>query len=103
MCNHFLKGRTSAHTLIHTRIHVFPGGAVVKNVPANAGDARDPWVRKIPWRRKWQLTPVFLSGESQGQRSLVGYIQSVSSKESDSTERLSIHIYVYTHTIHIYM
>jgi len=30
-------------------------------------------VGKIPWRRKWQLTPVFLPGESHGQRSLVGY------------------------------
>ena len=33
----------------------------------------DPWVRKIPWRRKWQPTPVFLPGEFHGQRSLVGY------------------------------
>ena len=33
----------------------------------------DPWVGKIPWRRAWQLTPVFLPGESCGQRSLVGY------------------------------
>ena len=33
----------------------------------------DLWVRKIPWRRKWQPTPVFLPGESHGQRSLVGY------------------------------
>ena len=33
----------------------------------------DPWVRKIPWRRKWQPTPVFLPGESHGQRSLAGY------------------------------
>ena len=33
----------------------------------------DPWVRKIPWRRKWQPTPVFLPGKSQGQRSLMGY------------------------------
>ena len=32
-----------------------------------------PWVRKIPWRRKLQLTPVFLRGKSHGQRSLVGY------------------------------
>ena len=32
----------------------------------------DPWVRKIPWRRKWQPTPVFLPGKSHGQRSLVG-------------------------------
>ena len=33
----------------------------------------DPWVRKIPWRRKWQPTPVFLPGESHGPRSLAGY------------------------------
>ena len=33
----------------------------------------DPWVRKIPWRRAWQPTPVFLPGESHGQRSLMGY------------------------------
>ena len=33
----------------------------------------NPWVGKIPWRRKWQCTPVFLPGESNGQRSLVGY------------------------------
>ena len=32
----------------------------------------DPWVRKIPWRREWQPTPVFLSGKSHGQRSLAG-------------------------------
>ena len=33
----------------------------------------DPWFGKIPWRRKWQPTPVFLPGESHGPRSLVGY------------------------------
>ena len=36
---------------------------MVKNLPANAGDKRhkfDPWDRKIPWRRAWQPTPVFL-------------------------------------------
>ena len=33
----------------------------------------EPWVRKIPWRRAWQPTPVFLPGESHGQRSLAGY------------------------------
>ena len=31
------------------------------------------WIRKIPWRRKWQPTPLFLSGESHGQRILAGY------------------------------
>ena len=45
----------------------FPGGTVVRNLPANAGDTRNrfyPWVGKIPWRRKWQPTPVFLPRES---------------------------------------
>ena len=33
----------------------------------------NPWVRKMPWRGKWQLTPVFLPWKPHGQRSLVGY------------------------------
>ena len=33
----------------------------------------DPWVEKIPWKSKWQLTPVFLPRKSHGQRRLVGY------------------------------
>ena len=32
-----------------------------------------PWIGTIPWRRKWQPTPVFMHGESHGQRSLAGY------------------------------
>ena len=48
----------------------------------------DPWVWKIPWRRKWQPTPVLLPGESLGQRSLAGY-SPWDHKESDTTERLS--------------
>ena len=51
---------------------LFPSGTVVKNLPANAGDARD-WVGKIPWRRQWQPIPVFLPGKLHGQRSLAGY------------------------------
>ena len=47
----------------------------------------DPWVRKIPWRRKWQPTPEFLLGESHGQRSLAGY-SPWGHKESGMTERL---------------
>ena len=44
-----------------------------------------PWVGKIPWRRKWQSTPVLLPGKSHGQRSLVGYsLRGL--KESDTTE-----------------
>ena len=47
-----------------------------------------PWVGKIPWRRKWQPTPVFLAGEFHGLRSLVGYTP-LGHKESDMTEQLS--------------
>ena len=50
---------------------------MVKNMPANAGGHKrpefDPWVGKNPWRRAQKPTPVFLRGESHGQRSLVGY------------------------------
>ena len=50
---------------------------VVKNLPAKVENIRDtgfdPWVEKIPWRWAWQPTPVFLPGESHGQRSLVAY------------------------------
>ena len=45
----------------------------------------NPWVGKIPWRRKWQPTPVSLPGKSHGHRSLAGY-SSWGHKESDTTE-----------------
>ena len=52
----------------------FPGGLVVKNSPADPGERMfAPWVREIPWRRKWQPAPVFLPGKSHAQRSLAGY------------------------------
>ena len=54
----------------------------------------NPWVRKIPWRRKGQPTPVFLPGELRGQRSLAGY-NPWGCKELDTTEWLS---YTNTHT-----
>ena len=56
----------------------FPDGSVVKNPPANTGDTKDtssiPESGKMPWRRKWQPTPVFLRGEFYRQRNLKGYI-----------------------------
>ena len=67
-----------------TLIQGFPGGSVVKNPPANARDTRDPWVGKIPWKRKWQPTPVFLPGEFHGQRNLDH--RPWDHKESDITE-----------------
>ena len=50
------------------RLWAFQVALVVKNPPANAGRCKrcgfDPWVEKIPWKRAWQPTPVFLPGES---------------------------------------
>ena len=55
----------------------FPGGTSSKEPACQCRRHKrrgfDPWVKKIPWRRKWQPTPVFLPGESRGERSLVGY------------------------------
>jgi len=45
----------------------------------------NPWIGKIPWKRKWQPTPVFLPGKLQGQRNLVGY-SPWDGKELDRTE-----------------
>ena len=59
----------------------------LKRLPARQETRFNPWVGKIPWRRKWQPTPVFLPGKSHGQRSLVGYSPR-SRKESDTTEQL---------------
>ena len=47
------------------------------------------WVEKIPWRRNWQPTPVFLSGESHGQRSLAVYSPQ-GPKESYATEHAHV-------------
>ena len=46
---------------------------MVKNLPASRRLGFDPWVGKIPWRRKWLPTPIFLLEEFYGQRSLAGY------------------------------
>ena len=52
---------------------VFPGGSVVK-IPLQCGRCRfNSQVKEIPWKRKWQPTPVFSPGKSHGQRSLEGY------------------------------
>ena len=83
-----------------------PGGAAAQWIPEALGSLLQspewsrnclqsrrpgfyPWVRKIPWRREWQPTPVFLPGESHGQRSLAGY-SPWGHKESDKTERLTL-------------
>ena len=74
-------------------LHGFPCGACVKEPACQCRRQKrhgfDPWVRKIPWRRKWQPSPVFLPEESRGQRSLAG---SWGHKESDTTEGLNNNI-----------
>ena len=54
-----------------------------KGSACTAGDQVDPWVRKIPWRREWLPTPVFLTAEFHGQRSVVGYRSIASQKAGD--------------------
>ena len=61
---------------------------MVKKLPALRDTGFDPWVRKIPWRREWQPTLVFLPGEPHGQRSLVGY-STWGHKDLDTTEQLT--------------
>ena len=76
------------------------GGTSGKESASNAGDENrhgfDPWIMKIPWRRSWQPTPVFLPGESPGQRSLVGY-SPWGPTESDTTA-VTYHACTYVHT-----
>ena len=54
-------------------LEVYLVAQVVKHLPAMWETRFDPWVGKIPWRRKWQSTPVLLPGKYHCQRSLVGY------------------------------
>jgi len=66
---------------------------------ASAGDTQepvfDPWVGKIPWRRKWQPIPVFLPGKSHGQESLEGY-SPWGCKESNTTRPCILLIFLST-------
>ena len=79
----------------------FPGGASGKEPTCQCRRHKrcrfDPWVGKIPWRRKWQTTPVFLPRDSHGQRNLVGY-SLWDHKELDITEQLSTD----TKVLHLY-
>ena len=58
---------------------------MVKSPPANAEDIRDHrfdlWVRKMPWRREWQLMPVFILGESHEQRSLATAVHRIAKNQ----------------------
>ena len=73
---------------------ILPDGSDGKSICLQCGRPRfHPWVGKIPWRRKWQPTPVLLPGKSHGQGSLVGY-SPWGHKESDITEWLHFHFHL---------
>ena len=71
---------------------MFPPPCYRSSLGGSAGDRRlrfHPWVQKIPWRRAWPPTPVFLPEKCHRQRSLEGYSQ-WGCKKSDTTEHLSV-------------
>ena len=76
----------------------FPSGASGKESACQCRRCKrcrfEPWVRKIPWRRKWQPAPVFLPGESHGQRSLVAMVHRIE-KSRTRLKRLSTNIRVF--------
>ena len=88
----FIYVHICVYIYIYTYTHVwgFPGGASCKEPTCQFRRPKrlrfHPWVGKIPWKRAWQPTPGFLPGESQGQRSLVGY-RPWGHRESGTTEQ----------------
>ena len=79
----------------------FPGGSVVKESACQCRRPwSDPWVKKIPWRRKWQPTSIFLLEEFHGQRSLVGYYPQ-GRKESAMIEHTHIALQIFQHIFYV--
>ena len=87
-------------------VYSFPGDLAVKTICPHGRRGRrcgfDPWVGKIPCRRAWQPTPLFLPRESHGQRSLKGY-SPWGCKELDTTEHTHTHTHTHTHCVYIYI
>ena len=83
------------HFICQVYLHKgFPGSSEGKDSTCRCRRPMfDPWVRKIPWRSKWQPTPVFLPGKSRGWRRLAGY-SPWGCKESDITDRLNNNRYL---------
>ena len=92
LCYFLLYSRVNQlYMIIHQlHIHASQVALVVKNPPTSEGRRKrhgfDPWIGKIPWRRAWQPTPVFLPEEAPpGERSLAG-CSPWGCKELDMTE-----------------
>ena len=96
LSSRFFSLRTKA------KLHTHQVGLVVKNGPSDAGDMRhsrrrfDPWVRKTPWRRKWQPILVSLPGESTWKEELGG-LQSRRSQSQTQRKQLSTHKHTHIH------
>ena len=94
------SGPTFAQPYLHKTVTYHPRDSIwaslvsqtAKNLPAMWETRFDAWVRKIPWRRKCLPTPVFLPGESHGQKNLAGY-SPWGHKELDTTEQLTLFLY----------
>ena len=87
------KARTTAQLHISHKLVPIIGGLDGKSICIHCGRPRfNSWIGKIPWRRKWQPTPVLLPGKSHAWRSLVGY-SPWGCKELDTTERLHFHFH----------
>ena len=81
------QAHTQGSTNVYVKVQIVPWWLSGKGSACQCRRHKfNPWVRKIPWRRKWQPTPVFLPGEFHGQWSLVGY-SPWGQKELDTTER----------------
>ena len=79
------------HSAICNNVSCLPWWLSSKELPCQCRrHGLNSWVRKIPWRRKWQPTPVLLPGKFHGWGSLIGY-GPWGRKESDTTERLHFH------------
>ena len=92
------SSRVPGITHLFHEASVYPASLAAQKVESacNTGDLGsrpgfNPWIGKIPWKRKWQPTPVFLPGKSHGWRSLAGY-SAWGPKESDMTEWLTLSV-----------
>ena len=87
---HGLPNNNNAHKYLLKRCYTlwaFQVPLVVKNPPDIKDAGSVPVLARSPWRRAWKPTPIFLTGESHGKRSLAGYSPQ-GHKESDTTERV---------------
>ena len=83
------QGNLHYITCLYKKRRVFPGGASGKEPGCQCKRCTrcrfDPWVGKIPWKRAWQPTPVFLPGKSHAQRSLEDYSPWVAKSWTEAT------------------